>query len=182
MVMAPISSLSLSMGTAMCVRAPASLADGLGTGSAAASMVWMTLFDFQTRSRALPASGRNRPRCPKNSANAGGALSIAAIRNAFPSYSTRLPNLAWQIRTAFASTASNTGSSLPGELEMMRSTSEVAVCCSSASASSRVRSSSCFFNSTTELGPLLTCAGDKVTSSARLIAPCWSPQAEDRVT
>jgi hypothetical protein len=23
---------------------------------------------------------------------------------------------------------------------------------------------------------------DKVTSSARLIAPCWSPQAEDRVT
>src|SRR5262249_9462318 len=41
--------------------------------------------------------------------------------------------------------------------------SEVAVCCSSASercprasASSRVRASSCFFNSISELGPLLT--------------------------
>jgi hypothetical protein len=46
---------------------------------------------------------------------------------------------------------------------MTRNTSEVAVCCSSASercprasASSRVRSSSCFFNSTSELGSLLT--------------------------
>src|SRR5215471_19208570 len=199
MVMAPISSLSLSMGTAMCVRAPASLADGLGTGSAAASMVWMTLFDFQTRSRALPASGRNRPRCPKNSANAGGALSIAAIRAALPSYSTRLPNLAWQIRTAFASTASNTGSSLPGELEMMRSTSEVAVCCSSASASSRVRASSCSFNSIS-VGPLLTRTlafvpverslrprvglfaplRDKVTSLAQPLVPPPVGPAKDR--
>jgi len=33
----------------------------------------------------------------------------------------------------------NTGSSSPGELEMTRSTSEVAVCCSSDSVSSRVR-------------------------------------------
>ena len=34
---------------------------------------------------------------------------------------------------------SNTGSSSPGELEMTFSTSEVAVCCSSASVESRVR-------------------------------------------
>src|SRR5262249_41946923 len=67
------------------------------------------------------------------------------------------------MRTALASMASNTGSSSPGELEMTRNTSEVAVCCSSASArssrasaSSRVRASSCFFNSISELGPLLT--------------------------
>src|SRR5215831_14811047 len=46
---------------------------------------------------------------------------------------------------------------------MTCSTSEVAVCCSSASercprasASSRVRASSCFFNSISKLGPLLT--------------------------
>ena len=51
-----------------------------------------------------------------------------------------------------------TGSNSPGELEITRSTSEVAVCCSSASASSRVRASSCFFNSISELGSLLTCA------------------------
>jgi hypothetical protein len=73
-----------------------------------------------------------------------------------------------------------------GELEMTLNTSEVAVCWSSASASSRVRSSSCFFNSTSELGPLLTRAlvfvpversrvglfaplRDKVTSSARSV-------------
>src|SRR5262249_14160864 len=44
-------------------------------------------------------------------------------------------------------------------------TSKLAVCCSSASercpcasASSRVRASSCFFNSISELGPSLTCA------------------------
>src|SRR5262245_26112380 len=48
---------------------------------------------------------------------------------------------------------------------MTRNISEVAACCSSASercprasASSRVRASSCFFNSISELGPLLTCA------------------------
>ena len=43
------------------------------------------------------------------------------------------------MRVAFSSMAWNTGSSSPGELEMTLSTSEVAVCCSSASVSSRVR-------------------------------------------
>ena len=42
-----------------------------------------------------------------------------------------------QMRVAFSSIASNTGSSSPGELEMTCSTSEVAVCCSSDSVSSR---------------------------------------------
>ena len=56
------------------------------------------------------------------------------MRNASPSRST-VPNLASQMRVAFASMAWNTGSSSPGELLMTRSTSEVAVCCSSASAS-----------------------------------------------
>jgi hypothetical protein len=37
----------------------------------------------------------------------------------------------------------DTGSSSPGEQEMTRSTSEVAVCCSRASASSRVRALTC---------------------------------------
>ena len=41
--------------------------------------------------------------------------------------------------TAFASMTSNTGWSSPGELLMTSRTSEVAVCCSSASESSRVR-------------------------------------------
>src|SRR5262249_40900824 len=95
---------------------------------------------------------------------------------------------------------SKTGCRLPGELEMTLSTSEVAVCCSSASescprasASSRVRASSCFFNSISELGSSLTRAlafvpverslrprvglfaplRDKVTSSARLVDLCW---------
>src|SRR5262249_36134799 len=93
---------------------------------------------------------------------------------------------------------SNTSLSSPGELEMTCRTSEVAVCCSRASercprtsASSRVRASSCFFNSISELGPLLTRAlafvpverslrprvglfaplRDKVTSSAQPLVP-----------
>jgi hypothetical protein len=45
------------------------------------------------------------------------------------------PNFASQMRVAFSSIDWNTGSNSPGELEMTRSTSEVAVCCSSASAS-----------------------------------------------
>src|SRR5215467_12036676 len=104
------------------------------------------------------------------------------------------------MRVAFSSIALKTGCNSPGELEMTCSTSEVAVCCSSASercprasASSRVRASSCFFNSISELGPLLTRAlafvpverslrprvglfaplRDKVTSSARLVDLCW---------
>ena len=44
---------------------------------------------------------------------------------------TAMPNLASQMRAAFASMAWNTGSSSPGELEMTCSTSEVAVCCCS---------------------------------------------------
>ena len=54
-----------------------------------------------------------------------------------PSRRYRLPKLASQMRVAFSSMAWNTGSSSPGELLMTLSTSEVAVCCSSDSVSSR---------------------------------------------
>ena len=47
---------------------------------------------------------------------------------------------------AFARMASNTGSSSPGELDMTRSTSAVAVCCSSNSVRSAVRWRSSFNN------------------------------------
>jgi hypothetical protein len=43
------------------------------------------------------------------------------------------------MRTAFSSMVWNTGSSSPGELDMMLSTSDVAVCCSSDSVRSSVR-------------------------------------------
>src|SRR5215475_12853425 len=103
--------------------------------------------------------------------------------------------------------ASNTGRKSPDELLMTLRISEVAVCCSSASArasrasaSSRVRASSCFFNSISELGPLLTRAlafvpverslrprvglfaplRDKVTSSAQSLVPLPVGPAKDR--
>jgi hypothetical protein len=60
-------------------------------------------------------------------------------RSASPSERLILPNLASQSLIAFASMASNTGFSSPGEPDMTFSTSEVAVCCSSASVSSLVR-------------------------------------------
>ena len=65
---------------------------------------------------------------------AAGAEGIAVLAQ-----QNRLPNLASQMRVAFASMASNTGCSSPGELEMTFSTSVVAVCCSSDSLRSSVR-------------------------------------------
>src|SRR5262249_18492102 len=53
------------------------------------------------------------------------------------------PNFASQTWTALASTAWKTGSSSVGELLMTCNTSDVALCCSRASASSRVKRSSC---------------------------------------
>src|SRR5262245_11622757 len=102
---------------------------------------------------------------------------------------------------------SSTSCRLPGELEMTLSTSSVAACrssaserCPRASASSRVRASSCFFSSISELGSLLTCAlafvplerslrsrvglfaplRDKVTSSAQPLAPLPVGPAKDQ--
>ena len=62
-----------------------------------------------------------------------GAPCIATTRRASPSHRFRTPNSASQMRRAFSSIAWNTGSSSPGELLMTRSTSDVAVCCSSVS-------------------------------------------------
>src|SRR5262249_50320641 len=77
-------------------------------------------------------------RC-RASAYAGGAPCSATARNPSPSRSHKTPNLASQRRVASASKVSNTRSSLPGELEITRSTSEVAVCCSRDSLRSSVR-------------------------------------------
>src|SRR5262245_6228060 len=48
---------------------------------------------------------------------------------------TDRPNVASQIRTAFSSIAANTGSRSPGEVLITCKTSDVAVCCRSASVS-----------------------------------------------
>ena len=58
-------------------------------------------------------------------------LWTATARKIDPSSRKRMPNVASQMRVAFSSIASNTGSSSPGDLLMTCSTSEVAVCCSS---------------------------------------------------
>ena len=71
------------------------------------------------------------------------------------------------MRVAFSSMALNTGSSSPGELDMTVSTSEVAVCCSSASESSQVRASSFFSNS-------------RACASSLFISDAWD--SSDRAT
>ena len=63
----------------------------------------------------------------------GHRAKVAALKQ------NRLPTLASQMRVAFSSIALNTGSSSPGELEMTRKTSDVAVCCSKDSVRSLVR-------------------------------------------
>ena len=57
-----------------------------------------------------------------------------------------MPKWAAHSFVAFARMVSNSGSSLLGELDMTRSTSAVAVCCSSDSVRSAVRSRSSFNN------------------------------------
>ena len=67
---------------------------------------------------------------------------MATVRKPSPSDRYSIPNLAPQIRTAFSNIAWNTGCNSPGELDMTCNTSEVAVCCSSDSERSSVRSRS----------------------------------------
>ena len=55
-------------------------------------------------------------------------VSVATARKPAPSHRYMAPNFASQMRTAFSSMVWNTGPSSPGELEITRSTSEVAVC------------------------------------------------------
>ena len=66
-------------------------------------------------------------------------VQIDDARAAVTSRMYSVPIFASQMLTAFASMVWKTGSSSPGEVEMTPSTSEVAVCCSNASLSSRVR-------------------------------------------
>src|SRR5215831_1242442 len=88
------------------------------------------------RQRGLFGPGRTDGLFRRKWSHAGGALCNAVNRNAPPSYRSRLPNLASQMRTAFSSIALNTGSSSPGELLITLSTSAVAVCCCNDSRSS----------------------------------------------
>ena len=109
-----------------------------------------------------------------NSANFCGALWSATRRKGSPSPSNIEPNAAWQIRVAFESIAWNTGSSSPGEREMTCRTSEVAVCCSSASESWRLRAAFSFARSTTGL------SGVEPSRSSDLRLAIWSqPAAEN---
>src|SRR6266566_5397405 len=102
-----------------------------------------------------------------------------------------VPIFASQMRTAFASMVWKTGSSSPGEVEMTRSTSDVAVCCSRASASSRVRALTCSCRSArvelagrAAVGPslrvgfvVLLCgvfAGLRLIARRRLTEPPWA--------
>src|SRR5215831_20266654 len=66
-------------------------------------------------------------------------LCTAERRNSSPSRRYKPPKFASQIRVALSNIAWNTGASSPGELAMTPNTSDVAACCSRASASSRVR-------------------------------------------
>ena len=92
-----------------------------------------------TRPSAVSGPGRNDRSARRYSQTPAAHRACATVRKHRPRSRYRVPNLASQMRIAFASMAWNTGSSSPGELEMTCSTSEVAVCCSSASVRSSVR-------------------------------------------
>ena len=149
--MAPISSFSLSIGTAS-KRASAAEFDerngrriALDVGRlAATSAMWTTCFVSQRRGQGGSADRAGATaRARRHSAKAGGTLCMRDGAKRIALAQNRVCRT-WPRRCASrsASMAWNTGSSSPGELEMTRSTSEVAVCCSSASASFFSRSAS----------------------------------------
>ena len=74
------------------------------------------------------------------------------------------PIFASQMRTAFASMVWKTGSSSPGEVEMTCSTSDVAVCCSKDSLSSRVRA--CTSSNSRTFSVAITAWSAKVVTSS----------------
>ena len=114
-------------------------------GSAERSATWTTSLVLTMRPKADVGRCRGtRRRC---SSSGSGVLCAAAIRKTSPSRRYMFPNVASQMRTAFASMVSKADSNSPGEFEMTCSTSEVAICCSNASDSSRVRISSFFSRS-----------------------------------
>ncbi len=99
--------------------------------------MWRTVLVAATRVSGL--CGCSLTTCGFWTSIAGGTPSDDSARNAPSANPNMMPNLPSQMRTALASMASKTGSSSPGELLMTCSTSEVAVCCSSASERSSVR-------------------------------------------
>src|SRR5262249_47931798 len=190
MLTTPSRSFSRSSGTASTVRAFSYWrTTGENPGSTVISATWIV---WRSRAAFLTApSGPSRSLVfLHSSANSGDTLCSAAPISISPSYFHNAAKLPSHSRVALVRMVSNTGARSVGELEITCSTSDIAACCSSAwercpraSATSRVRTSSCFFNSTSELGPLLTGAlafvpversrvglfaplRDKVTSSA----------------
>src|SRR5215471_16954888 len=146
--MTPISSFSLIIGTFSNVRAPPNLVISDWGSVTAMSATWSTC--MVSIRWASVFVGRTRGSVSPYFVYSSGALCSATRRKPSPSRSSMVPNTASQIRTAFSSMDWNTGSSSPGELEITCSTSDVAVCCSSASercsrasARSRLQFSSC---------------------------------------
>src|SRR5262249_53527378 len=145
-------------------RTRASLTEWPGKGSAAASAVGQIFLVRTPPSRILPGVGTTTSRRLLNSASFGGVLTSAAKRSLSPSRRKRVPNLASQSRVAFSSMALNTGSSSPGDELMTRSTSEVAVCWSNDSDSSRVRC--CSASNSRTFSMAITAWSAKVSTSA----------------
>src|SRR6516225_8576592 len=115
---------------------------------------------FQHRDRKLDAC----PGVHRYSRRVGAPSNAATRYRVSPSQRNKTPNLAPQIRTAFASTELNTGSNSPLDELITLSTSDVAVCCSSDSCSSLVRCCSAS-NSRTFSMAITAWSANVVTSS-----------------
>src|SRR5262245_4289152 len=137
----------------------------------------------------LAGAGRNSGSRSICSSSAAGALYLTTLRRSLPSRKISDAVSASQRRVAFSTMVLKTGSSSPGELEMTRNTSDVAVCCSSASASfffrsplaARRRSTRVLAFVVFERRPvmrlrLFACLPAKITSSAQSLVPFRSDQ------
>ena len=94
---------------------------------------------------------------------------MACATNAPSLQRYKMPNFASQMRSAFSNMALKTGSSPPGELEITRSTSAVAVCCCNELVRSSVRCRSSLSSRVFSMA-MTAWAAKLVTSSI-----CFSP-------
>src|SRR5262245_23874441 len=180
----PITVPSRTNGVEICELYPKSRADCSVIGGASGLPTMGAICSVRPASIALPTwvrassgTGRRSASFSKPGSPLSPATSIMPSRSR-PTKAKLEPNRRSRLRTI----VSNTGWVSVVEPLIEDRISPVAVCCSRASercpcasASSRVRASSCFFNSISELGPLLTLAFVPVERSLRPRVGLFAP-------
>jgi len=143
-LIAPMVRPSWTSGTASTARNPAAIAGSVVAYSASSRTSGIITVARVSTARVMPLSrlaGRGKI-ARIASAPSGVVLASAPMRISVPSWVATTDDAALQSRSAACAIVANTGSTEVGERLITRRISLVAVCCSSASVSARLRASS----------------------------------------